>query len=87
MNTFQLNLLLTYFQIQMTNVTLEGEIIPVSEGEVCILAQVSILCDAKILIHSTTCLQIRSSNEFLQSEWSEPLMIPLFPDKYPDCGK
>ena len=51
MNTFQLNLLLTYFQIQMTNVTLEGEIIPVSEGKVCIIAQVSVPHGAKIVIH------------------------------------
>ena len=36
-------------QIQMTNITLEGEIIPVSEGRVCIIAQVSIPCGAKIL--------------------------------------
>ena len=38
-------------------------------------------------IHNVACTQIRSSNEFLQSEWSEPLVIPLFPDKYPNCGK
>ena len=33
-----------------------------------------------------TFAQVRASNG-LSGEWSEPLLIPLFPELYPNCGK